>query len=73
MLLLSCGSIYRANTCASAAIEALIRVDNIYAILLCDALYRTFGSASTASDASIGNLVSHFVYLLSIFLYCITK
>ncbi len=53
----------RAYACASTAAETFVSVDNILAILFCDALNGTFSNASTATDAIVSNLISHDKYL----------
>ena len=60
--LFSLGSFYRANACASAAIETCVSIDNVLAVLFRDSLNRTFRSASTAADAIVSNLVCHWKY-----------
>jgi len=49
--------------CAGTAIDARAFVDYIY-IALTDAGNGAFVNARTASDAGIGNFVSHFAFLL---------
>ena len=51
--LFSLGSFNRANTCAGAAVDALVLVDYVLAIAFCDSAGRTFICTSTASDAFI--------------------
>ena len=62
--LLSLGSSYGAIVSAGTAIDALVSVDNVLAILLGDSLNGAGISASAAADALVKiNLVSHFSYL----------
>ena len=61
--LLSLGSLNGTYACASAAIDAVVCIDNILAVALCDAAYGTFVCASTACDAIIGNLICHSKHL----------
>lgn len=60
--LFSLGSINRASTCTSAALDALICVDLVLTVCFSDAAYGTFVSTSTTSDAIIRNLICHFKY-----------
>ena len=56
----------RANACAGAAVDALVRIDYIN-ITGRDCLYRTFVDTCAASYAQIGtNFVSHFFVLLKL-------
>ena len=57
--LLSLGSLNRASICARAAVNALVRVNYVLAVLLADSLNGAFLSASAASDAIISDLVCH--------------
>ena len=57
--LVSLGSLNRASICARAAVNALVGIDNVLAVLLADSLNRALLSASAASDAIISNLVCH--------------
>ena len=50
----------RANAGASAALEALVRVDHVLVVALADRADGTLGFAGTAFDAFVGNFVSHF-------------
>ena len=52
----------RANLCAVAAADALVRIDNEN-VTLGNAANRALRSASAACDAIFRNLVSHFRYL----------
>jgi hypothetical protein len=54
----------RASAGAGAAIDALVSVDNVLAVLLGDAAYGALVSASAAGNALIGNLISHDVTIL---------
>ena len=65
-------SLYGASTLASTALNALVGIDNILAVALCDAAYGTFVCASTACDAIIGNLICHSKHL-RIQIYCIVS
>jgi hypothetical protein len=57
-------SAYRAGLSAVSAAEAGISVDNVNAVTLSDALYRTISSTYAATDAKISvNFISHFVHL----------
>ena len=58
---------YRANTRASAAVDASVSVDNILAVSLRNSANRAALCASAASDTLIRNLVSHSKILLIIF------
>jgi hypothetical protein len=55
----------RAGTGAGAAIDAIVLIDNVLAVLFGDAAYGALVSASAAGDALIGNLVCHGVTILS--------
>ena len=57
--LLSLGSLNRASICARTAVNALVRVNYVLAVLLADSLNGAFLSASAASDAIIIDFVSH--------------
>ncbi len=57
------GSANRASACTCATLETLVSVDNILAVLFCDALNGTFRSTSTATDAIVSNLICHDKYL----------
>lgn len=66
--LLSFGSLYGAGICTSAALDALISVDNVLAVALGDSLYGALCCASAAGDAIITDNVCHlqsssFLYL----------
>lgn len=53
-------STYGAVVSASATVDALIRIDNVLAVLLADSLNRAALCTSTASDALVGcNFVCH--------------
>ena len=67
--LLSLRSVYRASICARTAVDADISVDLVLAVTLGDSVHGAALSSSAASDASIGNLVSHDSYLLHISTY----
>ena len=59
--LLSLGSTNGASALASTAIKALISIDNVLAVLLCDSTNGALIYTSTATDALINiNLVCHF-------------
>ena len=51
----------RANTCAGAALDALVCIDVVLGIACRNSLYRALSSTSSACDASISNLISHFI------------
>ena len=53
------GSAYGAGFSANAAFDALFGIDLILAVAFGNSLYRALCCASTASDASISNLISH--------------
>jgi hypothetical protein len=53
------GSANGANTGTSAALDASISVDLVLAVLLSNSVNRAFAGTCAASDAIIGNLVSH--------------
>jgi hypothetical protein len=57
--LLSLGSLNRASICARTAVNALVGIDNVLAVLLADSLNGALFSASAASDAIISDLVCH--------------
>ena len=57
--LLSLGSIHRAGVSASAAIDALVSVDYVYAVTLRNSLYRTLSCTCAAADAIFVNLECH--------------
>ena len=57
----------RANTVASAAVDASVSVDNVLAVSLRNSANRAALSASAASDTLIRDLVSHNNILLIIF------
>ena len=52
-------SLYGASTLASTALNALVGIDNILAVLFGNSAYRANISAGTAADASRSNLISH--------------
>ena len=53
------GSLNRANAGASAALDALIGVNYVFAVAFFDRVNRTFSLASTAADAIVINTISH--------------
>ena len=53
------GCVNRANACARAATDALLSIDNIFAVAFADAAYRALALARTAAYAIVGNLISH--------------
>ena len=55
------GSAHGASAFASTAGDALIRIDDVQAITFGDRFDGALGSASAAHNASIANLISHFV------------
>ena len=57
------GSSYRANVSASTALSACIRINYIHAVAFGNSTARTSVAASTTSDASVSNLISHDKYL----------
>ena len=57
--LLSLGSANRAVALASAAVDALVSVNNILSIALGNSVSRAIVLANSAGDALIRNLVSH--------------
>lgn len=57
--LLSLGSTYRAVALASAAVNALVGVNNVLSIALGNSLGGAVVLAYSAGNALIGNLVSH--------------
>ena len=61
------GSSYGAGICASAAVDALFRVDAV-CIAFFDCFNRASVSTCTTSDASVGNFISH--WYVSSFLNC---
>jgi hypothetical protein len=52
-------SAYRAGLSAVSAAEAGIRLDNVNAVTLSDAHYRTISSTCAACDAIFSNLKCH--------------
>ena len=58
------GSTNGASGSASTAVDAVISSDDKFAVLFGDGADGAFTGASTASDAFIGNLISHDKYLL---------
>ena len=58
------GSTNGASRSASTAVNAVIGIDDEFAVLFRDGADRAFIGASAASDAFIGNLISHGKYLL---------
>jgi hypothetical protein len=59
--LFSLGSANRANSFASAAVEALVSVDNVLAVLFRNSSYGAFAFASAASETFVNiNLVCHY-------------
>ena len=48
---------------AGAALDALVGIDLILAVALGNCVYGTFGCASAAGNASIGDTISHGIYL----------
>ena len=69
--LLSAGSANRANTCASATLDAGSCVDHIFAVTSRDRVYGALSLACAAADALIRNCICHGLHLLkcSISLY----
>lgn len=63
------GSTNGASGSASSAIDAIIGVDDELAVLFGNSADGAFIGASAASDAIVGNLISHGMYLLIIFGY----
>lgn len=63
------GSANGASRSASTAVDAVVSVDDELAVLFGNSANGAFICASAASDAFIGNLVSHGMYLLSKFGY----
>jgi hypothetical protein len=57
--LLGLRSLDGANACAGTAVDAFISVDDELAIFFCNCIGRAFAFAGTASDAIIGNDISH--------------
>lgn len=57
--LLSSGSIYGTYAGASAAIKTFVCVDHVLVSTLRDSLSRALGSASTAGNAVITDLICH--------------
>ena len=49
----------RTSACASAALNALVGVDYVFAVALGDTTYGALALASTTSEAIIVNFVSH--------------
>ena len=66
-----CGSANGTSVCARAAAYAVICVDNVLAVALGNSTGGASISASAASDAIIGNLVSHFEYLHLDYIYIV--
>ena len=62
-LFLRLRSFHGANARACAAFDALVRIDDVLAVLLGNRLYGTFAFAGTAADAVVGNFVSHYTHL----------
>ena len=61
--LLGLRSLDGANACAGTAVDAFISVDDELAIFFCNCIGRAFAFAGTASDAIIGNDISHCFHL----------
>ena len=59
-----CGSTYGAGVCTSAAINASILVDNVFAVALAYSFNGAACRACAAGDAFIGNFVCHCEILL---------
>jgi hypothetical protein len=57
--LLGLRSTYRANTSASSALNAFLRIDNVLAVSLGNSLSRAFCCTSATSDAVITNYICH--------------
>jgi hypothetical protein len=49
----------------SYAFNALIGVDDVGGFSLADSLYRAFRLTGSATDALVGNFISHSIYLLN--------
>ncbi len=49
----------RANACARAAVKALARVDDVFAVAFGNATNGALALTSTACDTVVGNLISH--------------
>lgn len=58
-ILLRLRCVYRTDSCASSAVNARTGIDNISAVSCRNTAYRTFRLASSTTDASICNLISH--------------
>ena len=67
-ILLLVGSAYRANTCASAALDACTSVDNVLAIALGDSANGALTSASAAAYTRTIDYICH-VKITSLNLY----
>ena len=52
-------SAYWANTCTSTAIEALVSVDNVFAVSCRDSANRALSFTAAAVDAFITNYICH--------------
>jgi hypothetical protein len=61
--LLGLRSLDGANACAGTAVDAFISVDDELAIFFSNCIGRAFAFAGTASDAIIGNDISHCFHL----------
>jgi hypothetical protein len=59
-------SIYGANVCASAALDASVSVDNVLTVTLSNCIYRALTLACAAGDALIVNYICHEKILLFI-------
>jgi hypothetical protein len=60
------GCIYGAGTSASAAVDAVVSIDNVLAVSFRDSTNGAVSCASTACDASITNYICHKFILLEI-------
>ncbi len=54
----------RASICAGTALNALVCVDNIFAVAFGDSFNRAFCRTSAAGDAVVRNLICHLNFLL---------
>jgi hypothetical protein len=62
-------SIYGANVCASAALDASVSVDNVLTVTLSNCIYRALTLACAAGDALIVNYICHEKILLFVGAY----
>jgi hypothetical protein len=59
-----CRSRYRANICASTAVNAFFSIDHVFAVALGDSVVGAAVSASAAGDTVVVDLICHCEHLI---------